>query len=323
MSTKLREPDTSVRKLWRTGSVLDGRESPYPDRYKWNGRPRNEEAHSSQRPYFSKYVHWQSLRHKSLPVLAGTHALPSNATHLRAASMVALEGYSNACWSGALVRAEPCHLPNRAERAKERALLRVAMPVLQPHVDALRAFGEQHGGVAVAEWEARTGNCFAERDRCLEQKQVVQSEIIAVEEKQASVDSTLKTVRDAATERSAAFEAAAQARAHVAELRAEVDTLRMIAAAPGADALPVSAEDLESRRASAQAQRQRLAQLLQQFEFEAQRRCLRALGETIGEPIEPLPTLIGASYADRRPSRDGIQEGLAHGNSQRPSLDPT
>merc|ERR1712072_1116492 len=110
------------------------------------------------------------------------------------------------------------------------------------------------------------GNCFGERDRCLEHKQVVQRDIVAVEEKQASVDSTLKTVRDAATERSAAFEAAAQARAHVAELRAEVEALRTITAVAGADASFANSEDLESRRASAQAQRQRLVQLLQQFE---------------------------------------------------------
>jgi len=307
-----REPDTRVRKLWRSGSVLEGLESPNPRLLQRDGRTRrNDDAHSSQRPYFSTFEPWHSLLKRPIPGLglAGTHSLPANAWHYRPMNKVGLEPFANACWSGALIRAEPMHLPTRAERAKERALLRASLPVLQPHVDALRAYGEQHGGAAVAEWEGRIANCEAERDKCLEEKEVLLAEISAVEGRQPPVEDTLQTVQEAARERAAAFEAAALARAQVAELRAEVAALEAMRGGGAAgEALPPEAkEDLEARRASAQAQRQRLGQLLEQFEFEAQRRCLRALGEAAGASVpEPLPDLVGATARQRRPSREDV-----------------
>lgn len=137
-----------------------------------------------------------------------------------------------------------------------------------------------------------------------------------LEASQPTIDDTLKFVSAAAKERAFAFKEASDERARVAELRAEVEQLRAALAQPK-PVPPEIHEELEAKRANAQAQRQRLAQLLSRFEFEAQRRCLRALGEGAA-PVPSAPAeLLGATASSRRPSKEDVQEA----SSRKPSMD--
>jgi len=313
----VKKGEPSVKKRWRYETPLEHVESPLPDVRGVVGKD-NEYLHRNRRIYFSSYAGgWKSLRSRTLPTLRGTHALPPDAHRWRPQARVVHEGYANACWSGALIRAEPIHLPTRAERARERGLLRDTMPVLAPQVEALRTFGQFHGEQEREKWIRRTEKAHAETERLLADKQAMDDRLKELEASQPTIDDMLKFVSAAAKDRANAFKEAADERARVAELRAEVEQLRAAVAQPKS-VPPGIFEELEAKRANAQAQRQRLGQLLSRFEFEAQRRCLRALGEDAA-PVPSAPAeLLGATASSRRPSKEDVEE---KSSSRKPSFD--
>lgn len=276
----VKKGEANIKKRWRYTTPLETQESPVPDPRGVVGKA-NDILHKDRRIYFSSYSRgWKSLRSRSLPALSGTHMLPPDEHHWRPQTKVALEGYANACWSGALVRAEPISLPDRAGRARERGVLRKSLPVLKPRVEALRSFGQHHADEMEKKvWQERAQKAKEEAEKLRQEKEAVDQELAELEATQPSIEDMLKFVRAAAQERASAFEAAVEERARVAQLEAEVAAMR---AAVASEAPPAAAVDdiaLEGKREQATSQRQRLNQLLSQFEFEAQRRCLRALGD--------------------------------------------
>jgi hypothetical protein len=323
----VKKGDPAVKKRWRYETPLEHVESPLPDVRGVVGKD-NEYLHRNRRIYFSSYAGgWKSLRSRTLPTLRGTHALPPDAHRWRPQARVVHEGYANACWSGALIRAEPMELPDRAYRARERGVLRKSLPLLRPRVEALRSFGQAHADELEKKvWQERAQRAQEEAEKIRLEKEAVDQELKELEDSQPSTDDMLKFVREAAKERVLAFEAASQERARVAQLSAEVAAMRHAVAAEasaekeaeedaaeairtGRDpagpapkagsaaalratykkgpkgaqrAAPVDDLALESKREEAHSKRQRINQLLAKFEFDAQKRCLKALGDGSG-----------------------------------------
>merc|ERR1719247_601947 len=75
-------------------------------------------------------------------------------------------------------------------------------------------------------WHERAQRAKEEAEKIWHEKEAVDQELAELEATQPSVEEMLKFVRAAAKERASAFEAASQERARLAQLEAELATMR-------------------------------------------------------------------------------------------------